>query len=46
MVNINDKNVFICLFLRKGRGRRELKEQADKLVADHSFYQIEDKKYF
>lgn len=40
MRNTNYKNVFLFVF--KGEG--ELK--ADKLIADHSFYQKEDKKYF
>lgn len=42
MRNTNYKNVFFCLFVFKGEG--ELK--ADKLIADHSFNQKEDKKYF
>lgn len=38
MGNLNYKNGFFCLFVLKAGGG---KEQADKLVADHSFYQKE-----
>lgn len=43
MGNLNYKNGGLCLFVFK---RGMLKEQADKLVADHSFYQKEEKKLF